>query len=115
HQAFKSHRLVGVAGNIVTVAVEAYNPDGSTTEMEGEHRLDPPNGVVATMTGGHFDGARFTHSYTPLGGRPKVDGARGFPGLPGAAEADEPGMTDGFFATVCGEDSETRRTWSPTE
>src|SRR5262249_3334948 len=33
HQAFKSHQLLGIAGNVVTLAVEAYNPDGSTREM----------------------------------------------------------------------------------
>ncbi len=30
HQAFKSHRLVGVSGNVVTLESEIYNPDGST-------------------------------------------------------------------------------------
>jgi len=115
HQAFKSHRLVGVAGNVVTVAVEAYNPDGSTTEMEVEHRLDPPNGIVTTMAGGHFDGARFTHSYTPLGDRTKVDVAGDFPALPGMSQADELAMIDGFFTTVFGEDAETLRTLSAND
>lgn len=113
HQAFKSHRLVGVAGNVVTVAVEAYNPDGSTTEMTVEHRLDPPNGIVTTMAGGHFDGARFTHSYTSLGDRTKVDLAGDFPALPGTSETDELAMIDAFFTTIFGEDAETLRTWSP--
>jgi heme-degrading monooxygenase HmoA len=114
HQAFRSHRLVSVAGNLVTVAVEAYNPDGSTTDVTVEHQLDPPNGIVTTMTGGHFDGARFTHSYTPLGDRTKVDLAGDFPALPGMSEADELAMIDGFLTTVFGEDAETLRTWSPS-
>ena len=113
HRAFKSHRLVGVAGNVVAVAVEAYNPDGSTTEMTVEHRLDPPNGIVTTMAGGHFDGARFVHSYTALGDRTKVDVEGDFPALPGMSEADELAMIDGFFTMVFGEDAETLRTWSP--
>lgn len=113
HQAFKSHRLVGVAGNVVTVAVEAYNPDGSTTEMTVEHRLDPPNGILTTMAGGHFDGARLTHSYTPLGDRTKVDLAGDFPALPSMSEADELAMIEGFFTTVFSEDAETLRAWSP--
>jgi len=112
HQAFKSHRLVSVAENVVTVAVEAFNPDGSTAKMTVEHRLDPPNGIVTTMIGGHFDGARFTHSYTPLGDRTKVDLAGDFPALPGMSEADELAMIDGFFTTIFGEDAETLRTWS---
>ena len=113
HRAFKSHRLVGVAGNVVTLAVEAYNPDGSTTEMTVEHRLDPPSKIVTTMAGGHLDGARFVHSYTALGDRTKVDLEGDFPALPGMSEADELAMIDGFFTTVFGEDAETLRTWSP--
>lgn len=113
HSAFKSHRLVGVDENIVTVAVEAYNPDGSTTAMTVEHRLDPPKGIVTTMTGGHFDGARFAHSYTPLGDRTKIDLEGDFPVLPGMSHAEELAMIDGFFTTIFGEDAETIRAWSP--
>jgi heme-degrading monooxygenase HmoA len=113
HQAFKSHRLVGVDGNVVTVAVEAYNPDGSTNQMTVEHTLDAPNEIVTTMSGGHFDGACFTLSYTPVGGSTKVDIVGDFPALPGMPEADELAMLDGFFTMVLGEDAETLRTWSP--
>jgi heme-degrading monooxygenase HmoA len=113
HKAFKSHRLVGVDGNVVTVAIEAYNPDGSTTALTVEHRLDPPAGIVTTMTGGHFDGARFAHSYTPLGDRTRIDLKGDFPALPGMSEAEELAMIDGFFTMVFGEDAETIRTWSP--
>jgi heme-degrading monooxygenase HmoA len=113
HQAFKSHRLVGVDGNLITLAVEAYNPDGSTTEMTVEHRLDPPREIVTSMIGGHFDGARFTHSYTSLGDCTKVDLEGEFPALTGISEAEELAMIDGFFTMVFGEDAETLRTWSP--
>jgi alkyl hydroperoxide reductase subunit AhpC len=113
HKAFKSHKLVGVAGNVVTVDVDVYNPDGSTTNMIVKHRLNVPNGVETTMIGGHFDGARFVHSYTPLGERTKVDLRGDFPALPGMSEADELAMIDGFFTTVFAEDTATLRTWSP--
>jgi heme-degrading monooxygenase HmoA len=112
HQAFKSHRLVGTEGNVVTVAVEAYNPDGSTTAMTVEHRLDPPNRIVNTMSGGHFDGGRFTLSYAAVEEGTKVDVEGDFPVLPGLSEADELAMIDGFFTMVLGEDAETIRTWS---
>jgi heme-degrading monooxygenase HmoA len=113
HQAFKSHRLVGISDGVVTVSAEVYNPDGSTFETMIEHRLDPPNGVETTMSGGPFDGARFVHSYTPLGERTKVDLEGDFPSLPGMTEADELAMIDGFFSTVFDEDTITLRTWSP--
>ena len=113
HKAFKRHTLTEVAGNVVTVDVDVYNSDGSTTTMTVKHRLHVPNGIETMMIGGPFDGARFTHSYTPLGDRTRVDLSGDFPVLPGMSEADELAMIDGFFAMVFAEDTETLRTWSP--
>jgi heme-degrading monooxygenase HmoA len=113
HAAFKSHRLVGDANGVVTVTAEVYNPDGSTFETTIEHRLDRPRGIETTMRGGPFDGARFVHSYTPVGGQTNVDLDGDFPSLPGMSEADELAMIDGFFTTVFAEDTATLRTWSP--
>ena len=112
HAAFKSHRLDGVADGVVTLTAEVYNPDGSTFETKIEHRLDPPKGIETTMRGGPFDGARFTHTYTPLGPQTKVDLEGEFPSLPGMSKADELEMIDGFFTTVFGEDVVTLRTWT---
>ena len=114
HQAFKTHEVVGVDGNLVTVAVEAYNPDGSTLDMTVRHLLEPPSRIVNTMSGGHFDGGRFTFSYRSENGHTEVDVEGEFPALPGMSEADELAMLDGFFTTVLGEDAETIRTWSPS-
>src|SRR5262245_16634235 len=66
HRAFKRHTLVNLAGNLVTIEAEIYNPDGSTFTTTITHTLNPPSGIVTTMKGGPFDGARFTHAYTPL-------------------------------------------------
>ena len=115
HAALKSHRLVGVSDGLVTLDAEVYNPDGSTFEMRIEHRLDPPNGLETTMIGGHFDGARFVHTYTPLGDRTKVDLEGDFPALPGMSEAEVLGMIDGFFTRTFDEDTATLRTWSAAE
>jgi hypothetical protein len=76
-----------------------------------KHKLNPPTGVETTMIGGPFDGARFVHSYTPAGGRTKVDLEGEFPAFPGMSEADELKMLDGFFSTVFAEDTATLRTW----
>ena len=110
HAAFKSHRLVGVEGDVVTVEAEIYNPDGSTFATTIEHRLTPPR-VETRMIGGGFDGARFTQTYAPVGGDTRVDIQGEFPEMPGMSEADELGMIDGFFTMVLGEDAETLRTW----
>jgi hypothetical protein len=109
HMAFKSHKLVGVSGNKVTIAAEVYNPDGSTFSTTILHSLMPPKGVETTMIGGAFDGARFVHSYTPQGGGVKVDLEGDFPAFPGMSEADELRMIDGFFTTAFAEDAVTLR------
>lgn len=115
HAAFKSHRLVGVEGNVVTVDAEVYNPDGSTFETRIEHTLDPPRGLATRMSGGPFDGARFVHSYTDVGGRTRVDLEGDFPALSGMSQADELEMIDAFFSMVFAEDEATLQTWSPHE
>ena len=112
HVAFKSHRLVGISGSVVTLAAEVYNPDGSTFTTTITHRLNPPQGVETTMAGGPFDGARFVHTFTPSGGRTKVDLEGDFPAFPGMSEADELKMIDSFFTTVFAEDTATLRNWS---
>jgi len=63
------------------------------------------------MTGGAFDGAKFMHSYTPVGEHTKVDLEGDFPALPGMSSEDELAMIDGFFTTVFAEDTKTLRTW----
>lgn len=112
HKAIKSHRLVGVTGNVVTIEAEFYNPDGSTFRTTVTHILNPPRNIVTTMTGGHFDGARFVHSYTPLGNGTKVDLEGDFPALPGLSEADELKMIDGMFSMLFSEDTATLKTWA---
>jgi hypothetical protein len=112
HAAFKSHRLVSVSDNVVVLAAEVFNPDGSTFSTTIKHKLNPPKGVETTMTGGPFDGARFVHTYTPMGDQTKVDLEGDFPALPGMAEDDELKMIDGFFTMVFKEDTATIRTWS---
>lgn len=112
HVAFKSHQLIGVTGNVVTVGAEVYNPDGSTFETTITHVLNRPAGIQTTMIGGPFDGATFKHSYTPLGEQTRVDLEGDFPELPGMSAAEELAMIDGFFGMVFAEDTNTLRTWA---
>ena len=111
HQGMKSHKLVGQNGNVVTVAAEMYNPDGSTFTTQVTHRLDAPRGIETRMAGGPFDGARFTHSYTPMNGKTRVDIEGTFPAMPGRTEAEVLQMVDGFFTHVFAEDTETLKRW----
>jgi len=113
HAAFKSHRLVDASGDVVTIEAEIYNPDGTTFSTTIEHRLNQPTGVETRMIGGAFDGATFTHTYTSVEGRTRVDLDGEFPDMPGLAAADELAMIDGFFTMVFDEDAESLTTWAP--
>jgi len=115
HAAFKSHQLVGVSDDVVTVDAEIYNPDGSTFQTTIEHRLDPPKKIETTMIGGAFDGASFVQTYTPMGDQTKLDLEGEFPAMPGMTETDELKMIDDFFTMVFAEDTATLRTWSPPD
>ena len=112
HAAFKRHDLVDVTDNVVTTEAEIYNPDGSTSTTTITQRLDPPNGVETTVSGGPFDGARFTHRYTPVGGETHVDLEGDFPAMSGLSEAEELAMIDSFFSAIFVEDTESLETWS---
>jgi len=112
HAAFKSHTLVGIVGNEVTVEAEIFNPDGSTFMTTITHRLNPPKGIETTMSGGAFSGANFTHSYTDADGKTIVDLEGNFPAFPGMTESDELKMIDDFFTMVFAEDTETLKSLS---
>src|SRR3990172_6809296 len=105
HVAFKSHKIVRVSGNVVTLDAEIYNPDGTTYRTTITHVLNPPKGLETTMTGGPMDGAKFRQTYTPLGDKTKLDVEGDFPAFPGMSETDELKMIDGFFTTVFTEDN----------
>lgn len=107
HEAFKSHRLIGVTGNLVTLEAEIFNPDGSTFSTTITHTLNFPKSIETRMDGGAFHGARFTHAYTPVGNKTKVDLEGDFPAFPGMPEAEELSMIDGFFTMVYAEDTAT--------
>jgi alkyl hydroperoxide reductase subunit AhpC len=111
HKAFKSHKLRAIDGDLVTVEVEIYNPDGTTSFSTLFHELSRPNGITSTMNGGTFDGAQFVHMYTSAGDHTIVDVAADFPRLPEMSEEQELEMIDGFFTTVFAEDAATLRTW----
>jgi alkyl hydroperoxide reductase subunit AhpC len=112
HVAFKRHELVSRAGDLVTIAAEVFNPDGSTSSMTIEHTIGADR-VSTVMKGGPFDGARFAQTYTSVGGRTRGDLEGDFPAMPGMSADEELKMIDGFFTMVLGEDQVTLRTWSP--
>jgi hypothetical protein len=107
HAAFKSHKLVDITSNVVTVDAEIFNPDGSTSGTTITHKLNRPKGIETTINGGAFSGAKFTHSYTAMGNETKVDLEGNFPVFPGMPETDELKMIDDFLTMLFNEDMAT--------
>ena len=105
HAAFKSFKLVSQSGNLATVAVEIYNPDGTTHNATITHTMNPPKGFETTISGGPLDEAKFSHSYTEMGSKTKVDLEGDFKPIPGMSESDHLKMLDNFFTTAFTEDN----------
>ena len=101
HQAFKPPARWHFS-NVVTIAAELFSPDGSTFQTTITHRLNAPESIEVSMSGGVFSEARFTHFYTAPGDKTEVDLAGDFPVLPGMTEADELELDRGlFYHAVC--------------
>jgi ligand-binding SRPBCC domain-containing protein len=105
HAAFKSYRVVQTSGNQVTVEAEIYNPDKTTQNATIKHTMNPPKGFETTISGGPMDGARFSHVYTPMGDKAKVDLEGDFRPIAGMQEADQRKMLDDFFTMAFNEDN----------
>jgi Polyketide cyclase / dehydrase and lipid transport len=105
HSAFKTYNVVEQSGNQVTVKAEIYNPDRTTQTSTFKYTMSPPKQMDTTVIGGTLDGARFTHTYTPLGETTRVELEGDFTPIPGVTEADQLKSIDAFFTTAFNEDN----------
>ncbi len=105
HSAFKTYNVVEQSGNQVTVKAEIYNLDRTTESSTFKYTMSPPKQMETTVIGGTLDGARFTHTYTPLGETTRVDLEGDFTPIPGVTEADQLKSIDAFFTTAFNEDN----------
>jgi len=105
HSAFKTYNVVEQSGNHVTAKAEIYNPDRTTQISTFKYIMSPPKQMETTVVGGTLDGARFTHSYTPMGATTRVDLEGDFTRIPGVTEADQLKSIDAFFTTAFNEDN----------
>ena len=105
HAAFKSYKAVQTSGNQVTIEAEIYNMDMTTQKATIKHTMNSPKGFDTTIDGGPMDGARFSHSYTPMGDKAKVDLEGDFRSIADMQEADQRKMLDDFFTTAFNEDN----------
>lgn len=105
HTAFKTYNVVEQSGNQVTVKAEIYNPDRTTEISTFKYTMSPPKQMDTTVTGGTLDGARFTHTYTPLGENTRVDLEGEFKPIPRVTQAEQLKSIDAFFTTAFNEDN----------
>jgi len=105
HSAFKTYNVVNQSGNHTTVKAEIYNQDRTTQTSTFEYTMTPPKQMNTTITGGMMDGANFTHTYTPMGDKTRVDVEGDFKPIPGVSESEQLKSIDAFFTTAFNEDN----------
>ncbi|HXQ92621.1 MAG TPA: SRPBCC family protein [Nitrososphaerales archaeon] len=105
HSAFKTYNVVEQAGNQVTVKAEIYNKDRTTQTSTFKYTMSPPKQMNTTIIGGAMDGATFTHTYTPLGEKTRVDLEGDFKPIPGVNKEEQLKSIDAFFTTAFNEDN----------
>lgn len=105
HAAFKSYKAVQTSGNQVTIEAEIYNPGMTTQKATIKHTMNSTKGFETTIDGGLMDGARFSHAYTPMGEKAKVEIEGDFRPIAGMQEEDQRKMLDTFFTTAFNEDN----------
>ena len=74
HKAVKSVKTIAQEGKSVTQEVELYNPDGTSTHLETwKLTFNPPHGFEMEVVAGPTKGTKYTHRYTSMGSRTRVE------------------------------------------
>lgn len=74
HRSIAGARTVENRGNEMVQEMEMRNPDGKTTRMETwRFVMNPPSGFEMESLSGASKGTRYTHRYTPMGAKTRVE------------------------------------------
>lgn len=104
HRAIRGMKTLEEKGNAMTREVEFLNPDGKTTRKETwKFVLNPPHGFEMEALEGASKGTKYTHRYTPLGNRTRVEVEGDFH-IQGMDEATTRQAALGFLSQVFDED-----------
>jgi hypothetical protein len=74
HRSIRGSTTIEEKGGAVTQEMEMLNPDGKTTRKETwRFRFNPPQGFEMEALAGASKGTKYSHRYTPMGNRTKVE------------------------------------------
>lgn len=104
HKAIRGMKTLETKGNAMTREVEFVNPDGKTTRKETwRFVMNPPQGFEMEALAGASKGTKYSHRYTSLGNRTRVDVEGDFH-IQGMDEAATRQAALGFLSQVFEED-----------
>ncbi len=74
HRSILGAKTLEEKGNSVTQEWEMRNPDGKTSRKETWRlTFNPPTGFEMESLAGMSKGTRYSHKYTPMGGKTRVE------------------------------------------
>ncbi len=111
HRAIRGAKTIQEQGNAMVQEMEFVNPDGKTTRKEmWRFTFNPPTGFEMEALGGASKGTRYTHRYTPLGNKTRVEIEGDFR-IQGMDDSQTRTAALGFLNEVFEEDSRSLRTY----
>ncbi len=111
HRSILGSKTLEQKGNSVTQEWEMRNPDGKTSRKETwRMTFNPPTGFEMESLGGASKGTRYSHRYTPMGNktRVEVDGEFKFQGMD---DSQTRKVALGFLSEVFDEDTQSLRAY----
>lgn len=111
HRSILGAKTLEETGNAVTQEWEMRNPDGKTSRKE-TWRLtyNPPVGFEMESIGGASKGTRYSHRYTPMGNKTRVE-VEGEFRIQGMDDASTKKAALGFLSEVFEEDTRNLRAY----
>ncbi len=74
HKSIASSKVLKQEGNILVQEIERRDPDGRSTHMETwKFTMNPPKGFEMEALAGPTKGTKYTHTYTSMGDKTRVD------------------------------------------
>jgi hypothetical protein len=105
HKVIRGAKTIEEKGGALTQEMDFLNPDGKSTRKETwRFKFNPPQGFEMESLAGMSKGTKYSHRYTPMGNRTKVE-VEGEFHLQGMDDATTRQAALGFLAEVFSEDT----------
>ncbi len=109
HKSIVAAKTLEAAGNSTTQEWEMRNPDGKSTRKETWRlTFNPPTGFEMEALAGMSRGTRYSHKYTPMGAKTRVEVEGDFK-IQGMDDASARKAALGMLAEVFDEDTRSLR------